>query len=351
MKRFVLVSFILGVLTLTQAANSPVSQVQEPLSPQLTQEDAALFSETYHLWKTHGNKLWMGWSEIQIPMLYITADYEYAIGFPKTMPGFQPFRTAVLPDEKIQVRKRILDPELSASFDIEGIDAVVIGRPTAIGRSSSEWVITAIHEMFHVWQTSKGADQKVAELQLGSVSDASWQLNYPFPYKDADVMRLIHLQSYLIYLAATNTDDESMKYNAGTALEAVDTYRSALKRQDATGHLYDYSKFQEWVEGIAFYTELQMAKAAADVNYQPTEAFRRLPNFKSYQQLWEEKYKNKIFLAKHAGRTARSRTAFYGVGLGKGLLLDRLMPDWKKHYFDGNVWLDDLLARALSEQN
>jgi len=39
-----------------------------------------------------------------------------------------------------------------------------------------------------------------------------------------------------------------------------------------------------------------MAKAAADVNYQPTEAFRRLPNFKSYQQLWEEKYKNKIFL-------------------------------------------------------
>ena len=72
MKRFVLVSFILGVLTLTQAASSPVSQAQEPLSPQLSQEDAALFSETW-----------------------------------------------------------ILDPKLSASFDIEGIDAVVIGRPNA----------------------------------------------------------------------------------------------------------------------------------------------------------------------------------------------------------------------------
>src|SRR5580765_69827 len=157
-------------------------------------------------------------------------------------------------------------------------------------------------------------------------------------------MRLLHLQSYLVYLAATGPDEEAMKYDAGTAVEAIDSYRSTLKRQDPTGHLYDYSKFQEWVEGIAFYTEVQMAKLAADATYHPTEGFSKLSNYKGYQQLWEDKFKNKIFLAKHAGRAARSRTAFYGVGMDKGFLLDRLLPDWKAHYYDANIWLDDLIA-------
>jgi cytochrome c biogenesis protein CcmG, thiol:disulfide interchange protein DsbE len=189
--------------------------------------------------------------------------------------------------------------------------------------------------MFHVLQTLRGADQKVNQLKLGSGSDASWQLNYPFPYKNAEVIRLIHLQSYLVYLAVTAANEVDIKYNAGTAIEGIRVYKSFLQNLSADNQFYKYSQFQEWVEGIAFYTEYKMAESAASGNYQPIEAFRQLPDYKSYQQLWDEGYKNRIFLVKHAGRAA--------------LLLDGLMLDWKSRYFAPSGWLNDLLMAALGQ--
>jgi peroxiredoxin len=122
-----------------------------------------------------------------------------------------------------------------------------------------------------------------------------------------------------------------------------------LQRQALDNRHYEYSQFQEWAEGIAFYTEYKLAEAAGSGDYQPTEAFRQLPDYKSYQEIWNESYKGRIFLVKHAGRAAQSRTAFYHLGLGKGLLLDRLMPDWKTRYFAPRVWLNDLLMTALGQ--
>jgi len=326
-----------------------ILQGQQVIPPRLTEEERALIAEAYHLWKTLGEKLWPGWTDIQAPLLYITKDYEYAIGFPPNISGFQPFDQSISPDKTILVRKRVFPPGLAASFPLEGVPVIAIGAPTALEKSSGEWVLTAIHEMFHVLQFVRGEPQKVAELKLGSESDPSWQLNFPFPYQDADVMRLIHLQSYPIYLAATATKETDVKYNAGTAMEAIEVYKSLLKRQGADDQFYKYSQFQEWKEGVAFYTEYKMAEAAADAGYQSTEAFRRVRDFKTYQQLWDGNYKNRIFLAKHAGRAARSREAFYHLGLGKGLLLDRLAPDWKNRYFALKVWLDDLLIAALDQ--
>jgi hypothetical protein len=181
--------------------------------------------------------------------------------------------------------------------------------------------------MFHVLQDSRGGTQKVAQLKIGSSTDPGWQLNFPFPYKDPDAMRLIHLQGYLLYLAGTDPQEDTVKYDASTAADAVRVYRIFLQRQGPDNKYYDYSRFQEWQEGIAFYTEYKMAEAAAGGTYQPTEAFRQLADYKSYRQVWDEDHKNRAFLVKHAGRAAQSRTAFYYLGLGKGLLLDRLLPD------------------------
>lgn len=326
-----------------------LAQTSSAASPELSRQDAIRIAEAYHLWKSLGEKVWAGSTDVAMPFLYITPDYEYAIGFPKSLAGFQPLERSSLINEPIQSRHRIFDPGLSASFPIEGINAVVMGTPAALEKSSGEWTLVAIHEMFHVLQHSRGATEKVKALALGSESDASWQLNFPFPYKDADMMRLIHLQSYPIYLAVNGTDEAEIKYNAGTAVEAIRVYQSALQRQSPDGKSYKYSLFQEWKEGIAFYTEYKMAEAAANSNYQPAAAFQQLPDYKSYQQIWDESYKARVFLVKHAGRAAQTRTAFYHLGLGKGLLLDRLLPDWKTRYFAPNVWLNDLLMTALGQ--
>ena len=331
------------------ASNLDAVNIQQPGPPPFSRTDAVLIAEAYHLWKSLGEKIWSGSTDVSMPFLYITPDYEYAIGFPKSLTGFQPLEQSPLINRSLQVRKRVLDPSLSASFPIEGNHAIVIGTPAALEKSPGAWALTAAHEMFHVLQYSRGAFEKIKALALGPESDASWQLNFPFPYRDADVMRLVHLQSYPIYLALNETDDSETKYNAGAAVEAIRVYQSVLQRQSPDGKFYKYSQFQEWNEGIAFYTEYMMAQAAANPNYQPTAEFQQLPNYKSYQQIWDETYKGRMFLVKHAGRAAQSRTTFYHLGLGNGLLLDRLMPDWKTRYFAPGVWINDLLMTSLGQ--
>ncbi|MDQ3918910.1 MAG: TlpA family protein disulfide reductase [Acidobacteriota bacterium] len=334
----------------TAAAKQQPSPTPLPSSPpQLSRQDEVLLAETYHLWQSLGEKVWAGWTQSSMPFIYVTEDYEYAVGFPKALQGYAPLGKDALLDKTIQARKRVFGTHASASFPYEGVPAVVIGTPAALGKSPSAWVLTASHEMFHVLQDSRGGIQKVRQLKIGSDSDPGWQLNFPFPYKDADVMRLIHLQGYPLYLAATDAEQDAVKYDAGTAADAVRVYRSFLRQQSPDNKLYDYSRFQEWQEGIAFYTEYRMAELAASGDYRPAEAFLHLPGYESYGQVWDEDYKRRTFLVKHAGRAAQSRTAFYHLGLGKGLLLDKLVPDWKSRYFAPGVWLDDLIFAALGQ--
>ena len=347
MQRRFFIRQMLGALPVIYAGSPLLSFARQSAPAQLGHEDIALIAEAFNLWKTLGEKMWTGWTEIPMPVLYITGEWEYAIGFPGAMRGFQPLRQNIGLTGNIQTRRRVLSPDSSASRDIERVDAVVMGTPAALRKSSGAWVLTAVHEMFHVLQSARGSTGKVRALKLGPETDASWQLDFPFPYKDADVMRLIHLQGYPIYLGITGTEEAEVKYNAGTALDAIQVYRSFLKTLAADERLYWYSQFQETIEGIGRYTEYKMAEAAANSDYQPTEAFRRLADFKGYRQVWEESYKNQLFPIKHAGRAARSRTTFYYLGLGKGLLLDRIMPEWKARYFAPDVWLDGLLAAAL----
>jgi hypothetical protein len=142
---------------------------------------------------------------------------------------------------------------------------------------------------------------------------------------------------------------DERRYHAGAVVEAIAVYRRLLGQLDPSGKFANYSKFQEWTEGAALYTEYRMTEAAAAPGYQPTPAFLRLPGAHDYRRLWKQTYQGKVFRAKHAGRAARSRTAFYHLGLAKCLLLERLAPDRKERYFAAGTWLDDLLGDAVRE--
>ena len=74
-----------------------------------------------------------------------------------------------------------------------------------------------------------------------------------------------------------------------------------------------------------------------------------MPSSLRYDDLWREAYESRPFLTKHAGRAAKSRTAFYHVGAGKALALDKVDAGWKKRYFLPGIWLDDLLADVNEE--
>ena len=40
-------------------------------------------------------------------------------------------------------------------------------------------------------------------------------------------------------------------------------------------------------------------------------------------------------------------TRFYYSGMAQAILLDRFAPDWKTNFWEENVWLDELLTKAV----
>jgi hypothetical protein len=313
-------------------------------SPSLPDRDRILIQEAYNLWSSVAEGIWPGASKVGIPLLYVGTQSEYAIGFPKPLDGFTDSGVLDPHGRGVQVRVRTLSPDLAASFPVDGIPAVVMGTPEALGKSPAEWIVTSEHEMFHVFQAANGSFEKIASLEIGPRDDASWQLNFPFPYGDADVMKLIHLQGYLCWLASTSTDADDASYNVAAALEAAAVDRSHLSQLTAGEKAYRYSQLQQWSEGVAAYTEYKFAEAAALKGYRPTRAYADLPGFESYEEIWRRTYQWRPFLAKHAGRVAKTRDAFYHLGMAKALALDKVSPAWKAKYFSPGVWLDDLLA-------
>lgn len=328
--------------------------------PKLQPRDLALIEEAYHLWTTQADKIWPGASKLRTPMIYIGETEEYAIGFDHPLKGFAQagfaqagIAQASIANNKlgpVQIRTRSFPRNLSASFPVEGTATVVIGRPEALQMSPEAWAITACHEMFHVYQSSRGSTDKINSLKIGPPEESGWQLSFPFPYRDPDVMRLIHLQGYLLWLTANESGGEDAMYNAGTALEANRVYRSRLDNLMPDGKAKNYSLFQEWSEGVAAYTEFKIAEAAATSNHQPTAAFSKLPDFQGYASVWKAAYQHRPYLVKHAGRAAKDRTAFYHLGMGKALALDVVLPAWKTKYFLPGLWLDDLLKEASESQ-
>jgi hypothetical protein len=316
--------------------------------PTLSLPERVIIGEAYNLWSSRIDSIWPGASKINTPFVYVGEEWEYAIGFPAALNGFMDSGER-LRERTVQVRARTLDRTLSASFPLEGSPAVVIGSPEALGKSAGEWVITAGHEMFHVYQAAMGGYEKTASLEIGPRDDSTWQLGFPFPYMDQEIMKLIHLQGYLLWLASVNTNPAESRYQIGTAVEAAQMYKARLTKGTSGEKAYRYSEFQEWNEGVAVYTEFRLAEIAAHDKYEPTQAYTSLAGFQSYQDLWGRTYEARPFLAKHAGRAAKNRNAFYHLGMGKALSLDRLSSTWKEKYFVPGIWLDDLLAEAARE--
>jgi hypothetical protein len=280
-------------------------------------------------------------------LVYVGEQHEYAIGFPRPLEGFRDTGDRMLASP-VQVRDRRLAKDVSATFPLQGTPAAIMGSPEALEKSLGTWVTTACHEMFHVFQAARNADAKAAEVAIGSKGDSSWHLTFPFPYRDADAMRLIHLQGFLVWLAAQSSAQDDAKYNIGTAVDAARVYRSYLARLSGDDKAYRYSQYQEWGEGVAAYFEYRIAEKAAAGTYRPTEDYSSLPMFKPYDAVWREAYESRPFLTKHAGRAAKDRNAFYHLGAGKALALDKVDAGWKKRYFLPGIWLDDMLA-AVNE--
>lgn len=299
--------------------------------PQLRHSDRIRVAEVFHLADAIQEMVWEDWSSVPFVILLVTPGYEFLFRHPYPPDEFASLGFDEQLGSEVRVRPNSGQYPLNflATFPaIRGVNTVVIGQPENTDKDSTLWVIVAMHEHFHQLQyTRPWYYDSVAALELDGGDDSGmWQLNYPFPYEDVNVA-----EAFARYVASLQ---DSLGLPGGSDDENFRRYRAARTalREQLGDSDYRYLSFQLWQEGIARYTEYQVAETAA-LHHEPLPEFMSLADFKSYAEA------ARVLKAMHAKEMSNldirtgKRTVFYPVGASEGLLLDKRNPAWKSRYF------------------
>jgi len=303
------------------------------VAQQLPHEDAVRIAEFYRLSAQIQDQIWPDWSKIPAPLLLVTDKTEFLTHHPTPPKDFTKIA------EGVYARPRQFDFHLLATFPAFGPPAViVIGQAqNTAAKSSTPWLITVMHEHFHQLQDGQpGYFEAVKQLDLsGGDATGMWMLNYPFPYDRPEVAQSFSQLRDLLLKALAQTDPVEFKK---LAAEYVVQRKKVLAQLSANDH--KYFSFQLWQEGIARYTQIKAAEAAA--SYRPTAEYAALPDYESFAA-YAAKAKTETLNELREGDIAKSKRVFvYSFGAAEGLLLDRLNPEWKNDYFKHPLSTDPL---------
>lgn len=315
--------------------NVPTSAQREPL-PHLDHDDAVRVAEFYRLASEIQDGIWPDWSKVPAPLMLVTEKAEFLTHHPS--PPSELKKMA----EDWYVRPRQFSAEFQATFPAFGPPSViVIGEPAnTLSKTSTPWLFTVMHEHFHQLQNAQ-PDYISAVNAFGlSKGDTTgmWMLNYPFPYEKPEVAQgFAQLRDLLLQVLAEKDAAAFQKL----ATKYVDERRSFFGMLSPDDHRY--LGFQLWQEGIARYTEVRSAEAAA--GYQPTKEFAALEDFEpvsSYAHRAREKTLDEL---RSADLATWKRTVVYSFGAAEGFLLDRIHPTWRDQYFKKMLSCDSYFER------
>ena len=100
-----------------------------------------------------GGRLWPGLERTPFAILVVNDSAEYLLGHPSPTSDFGSIGLDSVLKLEISVRPRIYAPTLLATFPaVGGLPTIVVGTARHTGKSSSDWVLTLLHEHFHQWQ-------------------------------------------------------------------------------------------------------------------------------------------------------------------------------------------------------
>ncbi len=109
-------------------------------APSLPSREKTLILEAYNLWTALADEIWPGAAILKSPMIYVGEQHEYAIGFERPLEGFSDTGTSLL-GKSVQVRSRTLALNLSASFPMQGIPAVLMGSVVSVRDNCNDFLI------------------------------------------------------------------------------------------------------------------------------------------------------------------------------------------------------------------
>ncbi|MGD0567196.1 MAG: hypothetical protein ABSA78_02225 [Candidatus Sulfotelmatobacter sp.] len=328
--RTLLVLLLLGTAALCQS-------LAAQFSPNISPEDAIRIREFYRLAAQIQDRIWPDWDKVPSPLLLVTEDAEFLTHDPSPPKEFMKI------SEDVYARPRKFPVGFLATFPAFGPPSViVVGQPkNTESKTSTPWLFAVMHEHFHQLQYSQpGYDKGVEGLGLSrGDSTGMWMLNYPFPYEKPEMVKSFgHLRNLLL-AAVTEKDDRVFAELAGQYVVERKKFLAQLSPDD-----HKYFSFQLWQEGIARYTQIMSAEAAAA--YRPTEEYTALLDYEPFAAYAARVRKETLDELQQADLEKWKRIVFYSFGATEGLLLDRLNPKWKNEYFQRMLSTDSYFEPA-----
>ncbi len=317
-----------------------------------------------------GKDIFPGWDFRKIPFLFYRPNVqEILINYPHEPKGYSLY-TGFNPlgDETIYVRNDTtlfsIDDQ-NTSREIEGVQVLIVADPYSSMRNqlrdvldrpkdwATKWlddwnfipspydkITTILHEAFHVYQNKMAPDKEANEMIVSQ-----------YPLLDPINNALYVLEGNILFDALL-AQDPKIKKDKVKEFVAVRSYRQS--RLDSSW--IEYENLNEYQEGLAKYVEYKFLMLGESVK--PIKEMFYYNGFKGYAGILNKQFQNRMknmvnIVAVNDDRFGNKfgsgplRFKLYDLGACQALLLDEIMPTWKEIIFGNNVYLIDLLKKAV----
>lgn len=297
------------------------------VTAQLRDADRYRIKEAMRISTHLGADLWNGFDDAPFSILYIMDEYEYLINESDEAESFETTEYDSLIGAYIHKRPQEMDKRFRATFPFNGVSTIVMGTPENTGLNTTAWIITMLHERFHQYQySSPKYFLETAALNLSNGDESGmWQLNYPFPYKDANVNKVYMRYTLALYRAVNSIATDMWEINLSNYLEARQEFRSSISEDD-----YKYISFQWYQEGIARYTEYAFLELLG--RWEPDEYIKQLTDYVPFSEYRSSFKKNHLDNILHMKLDINKRETVYDVGFAEALIIREVNPNWTKKY-------------------
>jgi len=142
-------------------------------------------------------------------------------------------------------------------------------------------------------------------------------------------------------LLLTTLDETNNRKFAKLAARYVKARKKFFAQLSPDDH--KYLGFQLWQEGIARYTQVKAAEAAA--KYQPAPEYAALKDYEPFDSYAARARAETLSELRRIDLARSKRVVVYSFGAAEGLLLDKLNPGWKDEYFKHMLSMDSFFEK------
>ncbi len=331
------IGFLCGIQSIETHASSmeepPENAAEEVVARDFEMLDLDRTREIIRITDMLGDDLWPGF-DTHLTSLAINHDdrQEILVGHPYPPVEYRKFGSETHGGRQVWIRDGVtrFGPRGGGwGIDI-GSNNTAYMSTLAPGQSTESYLSVLMHESFHVYQVwYRQTDQRMyAE----------------FPVDNIDYAALLSLEGQILQ-AAVKTPDVQEKSRLGRLFIAVREHR----REGLPFDLIRYENEQEFFEGTPLYIETRMAELLRDRGGLTPIASLRDPHYQFFAnagELFDLKVKEMI---PTEGDLTTFEHAMYYHGMGQGMILDAVRPDWKLEMRERDITPYDLMIRQFTD--